>query len=176
MDSPLNWPHNTTDSHTGLTPTQDPPLPSKILWGPRANKLVSNMINASVHGARSSDLKKWDLWGKVLFLWFIGSRVTIRKRLFQHCTSRSGFIKYQSLILAIWSMIWCTTQGKADPKSKICKAKLCSYGPLGSGLAPETDFLNIGPLGMELLSVKVSYRQFRPCFGWHKARNGGPQR
>ena len=53
-------------------------------------------------------------------------------------------------------MLLCTMQGIAEPKSEICKAKLCSYCPLGLGLPPETDCLNIGQLGVELLSVKVS--------------------
>ena len=48
-----------------------------------------------------------------------------------------------------------TAQGAADPKGKACVAKWCFSGLLGSGLPPETDCLNIGPLGVQL-SVKVS--------------------
>ena len=48
-----------------------------------------------------------------------------------------------------------TAQGIADPKGKVCVAKLCFSGHLGSGLPSETDCLNTGPLGVELLSVKV---------------------
>ena len=49
----------------------------------------------------------------------------------------------------------CTAQGIADPKCNICVVKLCFSGHLGSGLPSETDCLNTGPLGVELLSVKV---------------------
>ena len=49
-----------------------------------------------------------------------------------------------------------TAQRISDPKGKVCVAKWCFSGNLGSGLPPETDCLKIGPLGVELLSVKVS--------------------
>ena len=43
-----------------------------------------------------------------------------------------------------------TAQGKADPKGKVCVAKLCFSGHLGSGSPPEKDWLKIGSLGVEL--------------------------
>ena len=36
-----------------------------------------------------------------------------------------------------------TAQGIADPKGKVCVAKLCFSGHLGSGLPPEKDCLKI---------------------------------
>ena len=58
-----------------------------------------------------------------------------------------------------------TTQGIADPKCKVCVAKLCFFGQLGPGLPPEKDYFKIGPVGVQLLSVKVSYLQYLWCFG-----------
>ena len=49
-----------------------------------------------------------------------------------------------------------TAQGMAVLEGKVCGVKLCFSGLLGSGLPPETDCLKIKPLGVELLSVKVS--------------------
>ena len=62
-----------------------------------------------------------------------------------------------------------TAQGIADPKGKVRLAKLCFSGSLGSGLPPAKDCLKIGRLGAELLSVKVSKRQYRHRF-WSRRK------
>ena len=60
-------------------------------------------------------------------------------------------------------------------KSQICVGKLCFYGQLGPGLPPEKDYFKIGPVGVQLLSVKVSYLQYLWCFSPRRKEQWTPK-